>query len=439
VGQNRTKTDNTTGTPEKTRLILNQAVVDWLDKNMSNSGFPVNVTFHFWQGQKISYMGARDKSCSNLKIKINHPGVIGEIIKSNNLLVTVDLLTSKHLDFTGDMEDLIGLFCHLYGKPLQPDENLLEWCKNLPPLDQPADASVKWQDMDVNSPQRDKAVVQYHYDVSNDFYKLWLDPMMLYSCAHFENEQMSLADAQKSKLDIICRKLRLAEGQDFLDIGCGWGALLKWAVTNYGVRGHGITLSQEQLEFNRQWIAELGLQDRVTVELKDYRDLPTEATYDKISSVGMIEHVGVANYTKYFKNALACLKPGGLFLNHGIALNQIWQPEVAFILKYIFPDAQCPPITTYLQFAKDNGFEIIDVDAWRPHYARTLRCWAANLDQHIDQATAIVGDRIKMWQLYLRFCAQGFENGSSGVYQTLLRRSSDPDWNLPLTRNNWLC
>jgi cyclopropane-fatty-acyl-phospholipid synthase len=438
VGQNRKQAGSQTGAPKSPRRAINREAISWLEQNMSGSGLPINVIFQFWQGQELSFMGARDTACRTLKIKINHPGVVREIIKSANFLITVDLLIDGHLDFIGDIDDVIAVFCHLYGKPLQPTDGLLDWCAKLPSIDQAPEPSPDWHKLAVNSPQRDKALVQYHYDVSNDFYKLWLDPMMLYSCAHFDDADMTLAEAQRSKLDLICRKLMLQPDEDFLDIGCGWGALLKWAVTNYGVKGHGITLSQEQLDFNKKWIAEAGLQDRVTVELKDYRDLPSNPTYDKISSVGMIEHVGIANYSKYFKNALASLKPRGLFLNHGIALNQIWQPEVAFILRYIFPDTQCPPITTYLQFAKDAGWEIVDVDSWRPHYAKTLRCWAANLDAHLEPATAIVGNRIKMWQIYLRFCAQGFENGSSGVYQTVLRPSSDPQWNLPLTRGGWL-
>jgi cyclopropane-fatty-acyl-phospholipid synthase len=439
VGKNARKTTSQLTDSSRPRLEISNEVIAWLQQNMAASGLPINVVFQFWQGQELSFMGEGNTTGRTVRIRIKHPGVVGRIIDAKNLLVTVDLLIDGHLEFSGDIDDLITVFCHLYGKPISAGKDLLDWCAKLPTTDQAPEAMPDWHKLAVNSPNRDKAVVQYHYDVSNDFYKLWLDPMMLYSCAHFERDNMSLAEAQLSKLDLICRKLRLQPDESFLDIGCGWGALLKWAVTNYGVRGHGITLSQEQLNFNRQWIADAGLQDRVTVELKDYRDLQPLQAYDKISSVGMIEHVGIANYSKYFKNVLASLKPGGLFLNHGIALNQMRQPEVAFILRYIFPDAQCPPITTYLQFAKDAGWEIVDVDCWRPHYAKTLRSWAANLDAQVEPARAILGKRLIMWQIYLRFCAQGFENGSSSVYQTLLRRSSDAAWNLPLCRDGWLC
>lgn len=418
---------------------IHPEIHSWLDMEMRNSTLPLDVHFHFWQGQSISFPATQDVGCRQVEFIVNHPGVIGELLKAGTVLHAIDLIIDGHLDFVGTLDDVIAVFCHLYGKPFKRSKSLEDWCNLLPSIAAPTSAAPGWHHLPENSPARDKAVVQHHYDVSNDFYKLWLDPQMLYSCAHFETEEMNLAQAQEAKLDLICRKLDLKPGESFLDIGCGWGALLKWAATKYGVKAHGITLSLEQLDFNQRWIADCGLESQITVELEDYRDLPEVGTYDKISSIGMMEHVGIANYPKYFKNAHACLNPGGLFLNHGIALNQIWMPEVAFILRYIFPDAHCPQLTTYLQFATECGWEIVDVDSWRPHYVKTLRAWADNLDAQLAPARAIVGNRVKMWQLYLRFCAQGFENGSSGIYQTLLRRSADSQWDLPLTRKGWLC
>jgi cyclopropane-fatty-acyl-phospholipid synthase len=316
----------------------------------------------------------------------------------------------------------------------------MAWCQTLPDLPSAHEDGSGWEALPTHSAERDKADVQCHYDTSNDFFRIWLDPMMVYSCAHFEHPDMSLADAQKSKLDLICRKLRLQPGEDFLDIGCGWGALLRWAVTNYRVRAHGITLSEEQVEFNRKWIADHHLEDKVRVDTLDYRDLPQKPTYDKIASIGMVEHVGIKNYAVYFRSALAALKPGGLFLNHGIGVNNFFEPESRFIRRYIFPDGECVSIVSYLKAAKDAGWEIVDVDAWRPHYAKTLRCWAANLDSAVDEAIALVGNRVvKLWQLYLIVCAQGFENGRNGVYQALLRRAADSHWDLPLRRGEWLC
>src|SRR5262249_31686328 len=156
-----------------------------------------------------------------------------------------------------------------------------------------------WHKLSPHSPERDKATVQAHYDVGNDFYKLWLDPLMVYSCAHFEDEDMTLAAAQESKLDLICQKLRLTSKDYLLDVGCGWGVLVRWAATRYGARCLGITLSQNQFEYNQKWIRESGLSGRVQVELRDYRDLPTNVQFDKIASIGMIEHVGIKNYPTY--------------------------------------------------------------------------------------------------------------------------------------------
>jgi cyclopropane-fatty-acyl-phospholipid synthase len=290
---------------------------------------------------------------------------------------------------------------------------------------------------------RDRVAVQHHYDTGNAFYKLWLDPQMVYSCAYFEHPQMSLEEAQAAKLDRICRKLKLSSGETLLDIGCGWGALMHWAVARYGVKAHGITLSEEQLVYNQQRIAEAGLEDSITVEVLDYRDLPAEPRFNKIVSVGMVEHVGLQNYPAYFQHALAALKPGGLFLNHGIASGDVWnQSSIGeqFIDRYIFPDSQLTPVSTQLAVAEANGWEIVDVDGWRLHYAKTLRCWVENFTAAFDQISEKIGERqAHLWRIYLIGCALSFENNYMGIYQTLLRRKADQAWDLPMTRSEWLC
>jgi cyclopropane-fatty-acyl-phospholipid synthase len=409
----------------------------WLEDTFRKSGLAIELSFNFWGKERLSCPGSEAVS-RQLLVDVHTPGVIKELAASGDPLVLVEALAKGQLTATGTMDDLVAAFCYLAYKSVKASASLLEWCASLP---QSVDLSAHeegWTALPDGSPQRDKAVIHYTYDVSNDFYRLWLDPHMAYSCARFETEQTTLTQAQEAKFDIICRKLQLKPGERFLDIGCGWGALIRWAATKYGVKAHGITLSEEQYAHNRQWIEAEGLEDKITVQLLHYSDLQKEPVFDKISSVGMVEHVGIANYPTYFGNAIKALKPGGLFLNHGIVLNWIWQPEVAFVLRYIFPDSQCPPLVTSLQAAASAGWEIVDVDCWRPHYAKTLRCWADNLDKKLDEATAIVGDRIKIWQIYLILCAQGFENGSTSVYQTLLRKTADADWNLPMTRENWL-
>ena len=265
----------------------------------------------------------------------------------------------------------------------------------------------------------------------------------VYSCAHFDNDSMDLATAQERKLDLICQKLRLQPGETLLDVGCGWGALLRWAVEHYGVKGYGITLSAEQLAFNQAQIQTLGWGDRLQVELRDYRDLPQQPTFDKAVSIGMVEHVGLKNYATYFNQIMASLQPGGLFLNHGITASREWRGRSLgerFINRYIFPNGELVRLSTTLVAMENAGWEIADVDAWRPHYAKTLRHWAHNLEQALDQVIELVGERqARLWWVYLLGSAMAFENNDMGIYQVLLRRQCDRTWDLPLSRSGWVC
>jgi cyclopropane-fatty-acyl-phospholipid synthase len=279
--------------------------------------------------------------------------------------------------------------------------------------------------------------------LGNDFYQLWLDPHWVYTCAHYEQPDMSLADAQEAKLDLICRKLRLQPGETLLDVGCGWGSLLRWAAKHYGVKGYGITLSEEQVRLNQKFIAEEGLGDRLQVELRHYCELPAQPTFDKIVAIGIIEHVGQKNYPLFFNRMMSLLKPGGLFLNHGITATREGHGKTLgerFINRYFFPNGDLVRISTILTAMEDAGLEIVDLDAWRPHYAKTLRHWAEQFDCAIDQIVSFIDDRhILLWHLYFMGCALGFENNAMGLYQVLARRQCDRHWNLPLTRDGWLC
>lgn len=282
--------------------------------------------------------------------------------------------------------------------------------------------------------------IAFHYDVSNAFYKLWLDRHMVYSCAYFESPDQSLEIAQCNKLDYICRKLRLKQGEYLLDIGCGWGALVCWAAKHYGVRAHGITLSSNQFEYANEEVKKQGLGDQVTIELHNYRDLPRRASYDKVSSIGMFEHVGLKNLSEYFTIVHQVLKPGGLFLNHGITTDKPdWSRSVStkFINRHVFPDGELDTVSNIQRRMEETKFEIFDVEGLRPHYALTLRHWVKFLEQKHKEATRIVGEHTyRVWRLYMAASALQFEQGKTGVYQILAERKHDGIPHLPLTRRD---
>jgi cyclopropane-fatty-acyl-phospholipid synthase len=282
--------------------------------------------------------------------------------------------------------------------------------------------------------------ISFHYDVSNEFYALWLDELMVYSCAYYEDDSQSLEQAQRNKLDHICHKLRLQPGERMLDIGCGWGALICWAAEHYGVQAHGITLSKNQYDHAQRMIRQRGLERQVTVGLMDYRDLKGEAEYDKLASVGMFEHVGLKNLPGYFAIAQRLLKPGGLFLNHGITSDEGgWKKSIAteFINRYVFPDGQLETVSTVQQIMEDAHFEIHDVESLRQHYALTLRDWVNRLERgHEDSLKHVPESVYRIWRFYMAACAQQFEEGSTGVYQILASKRAPFSRPIPLTRRD---
>jgi cyclopropane-fatty-acyl-phospholipid synthase len=287
-----------------------------------------------------------------------------------------------------------------------------------------------------HSPDRDRRAVRFHYDLGNDFFALWLDRRMVYSCGYFEHADADLDTAQEAKLDYVCRKLRLRAGERLLDIGCGWGALPIHAAERYGAAAVGITLSERQATLARQRIAEAGLADRCRVEIRDYRELASEGLFDKIASIGMVEHVGLRQLPDYFRSAFRALKPGGLFLNHGIvsiagararSLGQrlaarVWRRNV-FINRYVFPDGILVPAAPMIEAAERAGFETRDLESLREHYALTVRHWVGRLECHEREAVRIVGDlAYRAWRLYMAGSAYAFQSGRIGVLQTLFAK-----------------
>ncbi|WP_234009145.1 cyclopropane-fatty-acyl-phospholipid synthase family protein [Deinococcus sp. NW-56] len=382
----------------------------------------------FWNGEELP-AGVPDPTA---RLTLNSPESLGRML---NLPLDVALGESYlrgDFDIEGDFGAVVGLadtlnpqFTPAQVASLLRDVALLRRGVGTKPPKPLAQLHGE-----AHSRERDKQAVQAHYDVSNDFYKLWLDDRMVYSCAYFPTGTETLDAAQEAKLELICRKLRLQAGERLLDIGCGWGGLAIYAAQRYGVSVLGVTLSEAQLHEGRARVKAAGLEHLVTLELRDYRDVTGE--FDKISSVGMAEHVGRCNMPEYFAAAYRVLKPGGLMMNHAIAdgLGQARVPMVIqsgnFARRYVFPDGELLPIWETLKYADAALFEVRDVENLREHYARTTAQWARRLEAREDEALAALGEeRYRLWRIYLNACGYYFSHGHLSIFQTLLAKPDE--------------
>jgi cyclopropane-fatty-acyl-phospholipid synthase len=290
---------------------------------------------------------------------------------------------------------------------------------------------------------RDREAIHHHYDVGNTFYERVLGPSMVYSCAYWRQPGGTLEEAQEAKLDLICRKLSLTEGQRLLDVGCGWGSMVLHAAQRYGVRAVGVTLSTEQAAYARKRVADAGLTDRVEIRVQDYREVD-DGPYDAISSIGMAEHVGAAQYRAYASVLYRLLRPGGRLLNHQIARRPLEREDAyrvdEFIDRYVFPDGELAPVGTTVALLEEAGFEVRDVEALREHYARTLRAWVANLETHWPEAVRLTSPgRARVWRLYMAASALAFEHNRIGVNQVVaVKTTTTGDASFPRTREGWL-
>ena len=329
------------------------------------------------------------------------------------------------LDFTGSSKRMLDVAERMVGSVSHGRDGL----------------RTKWKTY-VHQRRNNRRNIAHHYDVSDAFYRLWLDERMVYSCAYFRNERDSLDAAQVAKLDHICRKLRLAPGERFLDIGCGWGALLFHAAERYDVMARGVTLSRNQFEHVTRQIAERGLNGRVQVELRDYQDLPSDESYDKVASVGMFEHVGIRRFPRYFGKIHQLLKPGGLVLNHGITHNTLDAESLGsgvgdFVEDYVFPGGQLAHAARVIEGMAAAGLEVFDAESLRDHYAKTLWHWVERLEANADLARREAGDeRYRTWRIYMAGAAHAFDRGWLSLWQ-LLAGKALPDGRLPhpLTRD----
>lgn len=396
-----------------------------------------------------------DEQRRDAVIAVNHPGALGRMFLPGTEVGLAEAYLRNDFDIEGDIEAAFEVGDFLLSR-------LDDWKKRLKLgglLVRLPEGSGRSTMQCVarqllprmrgrpHSTERDRRAVTFHYDVSNDFYQLWLDRRMVYSCAYFKSPSDPLDIAQEQKLDYICLKLRLQAGQRLLDIGCGWGALVIRAAKHFGAHAEGITLSEPQAKWARSRIAEAGLEDKAKIELHDYREIAAKGRelYDAIVSVGMAEHVGSERLLDYFAAAHRALKPGGVFLNQAIGEDIIARPGKregfggSFIEQYVFPDGDVPPLPIMLRAAESSGFEIRDVENLREHYSLTLRHWLRRLEAHHDEALRFVDEATyRVWRLYIAGSAHGFRSGHIAVYQTLLAKlGPSGQTNVPLTRDNW--
>lgn len=347
-------------------------------------------------------------------------------VKMNKELQKKDLVTSTSLalgeaymrgdiDVDRDLFEVLDLFLGQMGK-FSTDKSALQKIINT-----------------SRSKKNQKKEVQSHYDIGNDFYRLWLDETMSYSCAYFKSDEDSLYQAQVNKAEHILDKLQLKEGMTLLDIGCGWGFLLKLAAKKYGVKGVGITLSEEQCSQFQKDIQEEGLSDQLEARLMDYRDLEKSGMqFDRVVSVGMIEHVGRGNYGLFLQNVEKVLKPGGLFLLHYISALREHEGD-AWVKKYIFPGGVIPSLREIVNLMPDYNFYTLDIESLRRHYSKTLLCWRENFLKHKDEIEAQKGTEFtRMWELYLAACAATFHNGIIDLHQILMSKGVNND--IPMLR-----
>jgi len=360
------------------------------------------LSINFWDEREL-----RLDNPFKVKLSLRSPHVLSSLVKPS-LGKLAKNYVEQQIDLEGNIRDIIRL-----GEAL---------CDAGACIDKKNWMNFSWLLQPRQSASKN---ISYHYDVSDDFYALWLDKRLVYSCGYFKHDDDSLDLAQEQKLDHICRKLDLKAGERFLDIGCGWGGLFFWAAENYGVHATGITLSKNQYEHVQEQIIKRGLQGRCKVRLMDYRDVPATEQYDKISSVGMFEHVGKKNLPHYFGKIYQLLTPGGLVLNHGITAANLGTEGLGsgiseFVEQYVFPGGELVHVSNVIEAMSQQNLECVDTESLRPHYAKTLWHWVDRLEARQSEAKQLIGEKkYRIWQIYMGGSAHAFERGWMSLFQVL--------------------
>jgi cyclopropane-fatty-acyl-phospholipid synthase len=425
------------------RIEAAKALIGELAKTLD-----LDASVRLWDGTRVPL--GRNVT-GPLEIVIADAGVIASSLRSPSLDTIIRHYIDKRIDLAGGSLIDLGRQLNRGGRSVKLKTlDVVRLAGKLSPFlfapgTAPAEQGAFAGDIVGNRRKTadNKDYISFHYDLSNDFYALFLCDEMVYTCAYFHDWQQDIATAQVNKLDMVCRKLRLKPGERFLDIGSGWGGLVCHAARNYGVKAHGITLSEEQLAFARAKVKRLGLEDRVTFELIDYVNVT--GTYDKIASVGMYEAIGLDNIPTYMSKMRSLLAEEGLFLNHAISrrakrprarlLPERLRPEQKALAKYIFPGGALDDIGHTVAAMELAGFEVHDVEGWRMHYARTCTLWCERLMARKDEAIALVGEaKYRIYVAYLAGCAIAFERGTARLFQTLCSKTAKRPPPLPPTR-----
>jgi cyclopropane-fatty-acyl-phospholipid synthase len=404
------------------------------------AGHPRNFAVRLWEGTVLEPDPGRE---ARFTLVLRHPGALRAMLWPPGELTLSEAYLYDDFDIEGDLEAVFPISDRLLANGPGLGQRL-RGARRLRSLPSERRQRVGRERAQLrgqrSSLERDRQAIAYHYDLSNEFFALWLDSTLAYSCAVFESPTDALETAQRRKLDYVCRKLRLRPGERLLDIGCGWGGLVLHAARHFGADALGVTLSQAQAEFASRRIQEAGLADRCRVELRDYRTVDDAESFDKLVSVGMYEHVARAALGDYFSHAWRLLTPGGVFLAHGMA-SSVTAPAVSgptFMNTYVFPDHELVPVSAMLTAAEQAQFEIRDLESLREHYVLTTRSWLARLEARREEARRATNEVVyRIWRLALAASAHRFATGRATVYQALLAKPDGGVTGLPLSRADW--
>jgi cyclopropane-fatty-acyl-phospholipid synthase len=396
---------------------IDHQVARWVDGIRHKANLPVTV--RLWNGHQYA-LGEFDRPAVTLTVR---EASAVPLLLTPSLANLGEAYVQEKIDFEGKLQDIIAVGYRLADTALGGDSRFGRIVRHF-----------------SHSKDDDKAAIAFHYDVSNDFYRLWLDENMVYSCAYFENGNEDLTTAQLKKIDHILTKIQLKPGERLLDIGCGWGALVMRAAQRFGAHCVGVTLSQNQFDLATERVRAAGLQDQVEIRLQDYREVT--GTFDRITSVGMFEHVGRKNLPQYFSKMRDLLADNGMAMNHGITSTDVESGETAlgggdFIDKYVFPHGELPHISLVLRTMQQGGLEAFDVENLRRHYAHTLSIWSNHFEAQAEAIRAMVGEkRYRIWRVYLMGCAHAFEMDDVAIYQVICRKAGQAASRLPWSRRS---